>query len=106
VLGRIGDEGHADAVVAAFVREWPNVASPAVRTDVKSGTPSRDGAGRWWIGGLALDQGPFKQAMESKHQLVRKLAEMAGWPPRTESRAGHAIALLGLITSSDPIRIR
>jgi hypothetical protein len=61
--------------------------------EVKSGTPSRDGAGRWWIGGLALDQGPFAQAMQSKHQLVRKLAEMADWPPRTEPRAGHAIAL-------------
>jgi hypothetical protein len=61
--------------------------------EVKSGTPSRDHAGRWWIGGLALDQGPFAQAMQSKHQLIRKLVEVADWPPRTEPRAGHAIAL-------------
>ena len=70
--------------------------------EVKSGIPSRDGAGRWWIGGLALDQGPFKQAMESKHQLVRKLAEMADWPPRTEPRAGHAIALPDVDLASLP----
>jgi hypothetical protein len=61
--------------------------------EVKSGIPSRDHAGRWWIGGRDLDRDPFTQAMQSKHQLVRKLAEMADWPPRTEPRAGHAIAL-------------
>jgi hypothetical protein len=61
--------------------------------EVKSGIPSRDHAGRWWIGGRELDRDPFTQAMQSKHQFVRKLADMADWPPRTEPRAGHAIAL-------------
>jgi AAA domain/UvrD-like helicase C-terminal domain/Nuclease-related domain len=70
--------------------------------EVKSGILSRDGAGRWWIGGLALDQGPFAQAMQSKHQLVRKLAEMADWPPRTEPRGGHAIALPDVDLASLP----
>ncbi len=61
--------------------------------EVKSGTPSRDHAGRWWIGEHALERDPFTQAKESKHQLVRKLEELPEWPPRTEPRAGHAIAL-------------
>jgi AAA domain/Nuclease-related domain len=70
--------------------------------EVKSGIPSRDHAGRWWIGGLALDRDPFTQAKESKHQLVRKLADMADWPPRTEPRAGHAIALPDVDLASLP----
>ena len=61
--------------------------------EVKSGAPSRDGAGRWWIGGHALDRDPFAQAKDSKHQLVRKLQALPDWPPRTDPRAGHAIAL-------------
>jgi len=70
--------------------------------EVKSGIPSRDHAGRWWIGGRELDRDPFTQAKESKHQLVRKLAEMAEWPPRTEPRAGHAIALPDVDLASLP----
>jgi len=70
--------------------------------ETKSGTPSRDHAGRWWIGGHELDRDPFTQAKESKHQLVRKLAEMADWPPRTEPHAGHAIALPDVDLASLP----
>ena len=70
--------------------------------EVKSGVPSRDHAGRWWIGDRALDRDPFTQAKDSKHQLVRKLAEMADWPPRTEPRAGHAIALPDVDLASLP----
>jgi AAA domain/Nuclease-related domain/UvrD-like helicase C-terminal domain len=70
--------------------------------EVKSGVPSRDHAGRWWIGGRELDRDPFTQAKDSKHQLVRKLAEMADWPPRTEPLAGHAIALPGVDLASLP----
>jgi hypothetical protein len=70
--------------------------------EVKSGIPSRDQAGRWWIGGRELDRDPFTQAKQSKHQLVRKLAEMADWPPRTEPRAGHAIALPDVDLASLP----
>jgi hypothetical protein len=70
--------------------------------EVKSGVPSRDHAGHWWIGGHALDRDPFTQAKDSKHQLVRKLADMADWPPRTEPRAGHAIALPDVDLASLP----
>ncbi len=70
--------------------------------ETKSGTPSRDHAGHWWIGNLALDRDPFTQAKDSKHQLVRKLAELADWPPRTEPRAGHAIALPDVDLASLP----
>jgi AAA domain/UvrD-like helicase C-terminal domain/Nuclease-related domain len=70
--------------------------------EVKSGIPSRDHAGRWWIGGRELDRDPFTQAKESKHQLVRKLADMADWPPRTEPRAGHAVALPDVDLASLP----
>jgi hypothetical protein len=70
--------------------------------EVKSGIPSRDHAGRWWIGGRELDRDPFTQAKDSKHQLVRKLADMADWPPRTEPRAGHAIALPDVDLASLP----
>jgi hypothetical protein len=37
-----------------------------------------------------------------KHQLARKLTDMADWPPRTEPRAGHAIALLEVDLASLP----
>jgi len=70
--------------------------------EAKSGIPSRDHAGRWWIGDRALDRDPFTQAKESKHQLVRKLTDMADWPPRTEPRAGHAIALPDVDLASLP----
>jgi hypothetical protein len=40
--------------------------------------------------------------MQSKHQLLRKLADMADWPPRTEPRAGHAIALPDVDLASLP----
>jgi len=73
--------------------------------EVKSGIPSRDHAGHWWIGNHELDRDPFTQAKDSKHQLVRKLADMAGWPPRTEPRAGHAIALPDVDLASLP-RVR
>ena len=61
--------------------------------EVKSGAPTRDQAGRWWIGGHELSRDPFEQAKDSKIQLVRKLEAMPDWPPRTYPRAGHAIAL-------------
>ena len=70
--------------------------------EVKSGIPSRDHAGRWWIGDRAMDRDPFTQAKDSKHQLIRKFAEMADWPPRTEPRAGHAIALPDVDLASLP----
>ena len=79
-------DGEADLVIV-------NEENGLLVLEVKSGAPSRDSQGRWWIGGHELSRDPFKQAAESKHQLVRKLQALPDWPPRTEPRAGHAIAL-------------
>jgi hypothetical protein len=88
-------DGEADLVV---VHEEMGI----LVLEVKSGAPSRDSQGRWWIGGHELDRDPFKQAMNSKHQLVRKLEALPDWPPRTEPRAGHAIALPDVDLASLP----
>jgi hypothetical protein len=88
-------DGEADLVV---VHEEMGI----LVLEVKSGTPSRDHDGRWWIGGHELSRDPFKQASDSKHQLVRKLGALPDWPPRTEPRAGHAIALPDVDLASLP----
>ena len=88
-------DGEADLVV---VHEEMGI----LVIEVKSGAPSRDHAGRWWIGGHELSRDPFKQASDSKHQLVRKLEALPDWPPRTEPRAGHAIALPDVDLASLP----
>ena len=88
-------DGEADLVV---VHEEMGI----LVLEVKSGAPSRDHAGRWWIGGHELSRDPFKQASDSKHQLVRKLEALPDWPPRTEPRAGHAIALPDVDLASLP----
>ena len=88
-------DGEADLVV---VHEEMGI----LVLEVKSGAPSRDSQGRWWIGGHELSRDPFKQAMDSKHQLVRKLQALPSWPPRTEPRAGHAIALPDVDLASLP----
>ena len=88
-------DGEADLVIV-------NEESGLLVLEVKSGAPSRDHAGRWWIGGHELDRDPFKQAAESKHQLVRKLEALPDWPPRTQPRAGHAIALPDVDLASLP----
>ena len=88
-------DGEADLVVV-------NEEMGILVLEVKSGTPSRDGQGRWWIGGHELSRDPFTQAKDSKHQLVRKLQALPSWPPRTEPRAGHAIALPDVDLASLP----
>ncbi len=88
-------DGEADLVIA-------NEESGILVLEVKSGAPSRDRAGRWWIGGHELSRDPFDQARDSKHQLVRKLQALPDWPPRTEPRAGHAIALPDVDLASLP----
>ena len=88
-------DGEADLVV---VHEEMGI----LVLEVKSGAPSRDGQGRWWIGGHELSRDPFTQAKDSKHQLVRKLQALPSWPPRTEPRAGHAIALPDVDLASLP----
>ena len=88
-------DGEADLVV---VHEEHGI----LVLEVKSGTPSRDSQGRWWIGGHQLDRDPFDQARDSKHQLVRKLEALPDWPPRTQPHAGHAIALPDVDLASLP----
>jgi hypothetical protein len=88
-------DGEADLVV---VHEEMGI----LVLEVKSGAPSRDSQGRWWIGGHELSRDPFKQASDSKHQLVRKLQALPDWPPRSEPRAGHAIALPDVDLASLP----
>jgi hypothetical protein len=88
-------DGEADLVV---VHEEHGI----LVLEVKSGTPSRDHEGRWWIGGHELSRDPFDQARDSKHQLVRKLQALPDWRPRTEPRAGHAIALPDVDLASLP----
>ena len=88
-------DGEADLVIV-------NEENGLLVLEVKSGAPSRDSQGRWWIGGHELSRDPFKQASDSKHQLVRKLQALPDWPPRTEPRAGHAIALPDVDLASLP----
>jgi hypothetical protein len=88
-------DGEADLVIV-------NDESGLLVLEVKSGAPSRDHVGRWWIGGHELSRDPFDQARDSKHQLVRKLEALPDWPPRQEPRAGHAIALPDVDLASLP----
>jgi hypothetical protein len=88
-------DGEADLVIV-------NEENGLLVLEVKSGAPSRDAQGRWWIGGRELSRDPFSQARDSKHQLVRKLQALPDWPPRTEPRAGHAIALPDVDLASLP----
>jgi len=88
-------DGEADLVV---IHEEMGI----LVLEVKSGAPSRDSQGHWWIGRHELSRDPFKQASEGKHQLVRKLEELPDWPPRTEPRASHAIALPDVDLASLP----
>jgi hypothetical protein len=88
-------DGEADLVIV-------NDENGLLVLEVKSGAPSRDSQQRWWIGGHELSRDPFSQARDSKYQLVRKLQALPDWPPRTEPRAGHAIALPDVDLASLP----
>jgi hypothetical protein len=46
VLRGITDQGHGDAVVEAVVREWPNVTSPPVKSDLEELLRQVQSAGR------------------------------------------------------------
>ena len=54
--------------------------------EVKSGAPTRDGAGRWWIGGHELDRDPFSQAKDSKTSWY------ASWRRCPPGRPGRTLA--------------
>lgn len=59
--------------------------------EVKGGTVSRDGFGRWYAGTRHLDESPFKQVETGKWAIGRKIAADPRWrgePPRML----HAVA--------------
>ena len=78
-------EGEADVIVAHPERGFLVI-------EVKSGPITRDGQGRWWAGGRALDRAPFEQAADSRHSLVAKLRELPDWPAGLNPMSGHAVA--------------
>lgn len=60
--------------------------------EVKSGEPSRDDRGRWFVGGRMLTRSPFRQAETAKHDLVGAIDEILGVTGDNRARAGHAVA--------------
>lgn len=70
--------------------------------EVKSGTPSRDAHGDWFIGGHPLDRSPFKQAEDAKHDLKRAIADLPGGPREQDLRAGHAVTFPDVDLASLP----
>ncbi len=66
-------DGEADLVIA-----HPELGILVV--EVKSGEPTRDASGRWWLGPHQLDRSPFEQAKANKYALAGKIREMSGWP--------------------------
>ena len=71
--------------------------------EVKAGEPGRDAHGRWFIGDHELVRSPFEQAEAAKHDLVRAIEELPGWPSGVELRAGHAVAFPDVDLASLPL---
>ena len=78
-------DGEADVVIA-----HPELGILVV--EVKSGEPTRDASGQWWLGPNRLDRSPFEQAKRNKYELAKKVASMPGWPHEQGPIAGHAVA--------------
>jgi hypothetical protein len=78
-------EGEADVVIGDPDRG-------ILVLEVKSGEVRRDGQGTWWVGRDRLERSPFEQAADSRHALVRKLAELPGWLADLKPIAGQAVA--------------
>ena len=83
--GAPATDGEADLVIA-----HPELGILVV--EVKSGEPTRDASGRWWLGPIQLDRSPFEQAKANKYALAAKIREMSGWPHGQGPIAGHAVA--------------
>lgn len=88
-------DGEADLVVA-----HPELGILVL--EVKAGEPTKDAAGRWWIGGHELTRSPFLQAEDSKHALLGKLTDLPDWPANRPPYAGHSVALPGADLASLP----
>ena len=78
-------DGEADIVVV-----HPDNGILVIET--KAGTPSRDGQGRWFIGGHELARSPFQQAEDAKRDVARAIEALPAWPSGKKLRAGHAVA--------------
>ena len=78
-------EGEADLVIADADRGF-------LILEVKAGEIRRDDHGRWWAGKKRLDRSPFEQASASRHNLVRKLAELPEWESGLRPTAGQGVA--------------
>ncbi|HEX5826221.1 MAG TPA: nuclease-related domain-containing protein, partial [Candidatus Limnocylindrales bacterium] len=76
--------------------------------EVKGGAPTRDGQGRWFLGGRELKRSPFQQAEDAKHDLVREIQGQPDWPRDRQLRAGHAVAFpnadLATLPAGHPLR--
>ena len=84
--GAPATDGEADVVIA-------HAELGILVVEVKSGEPTRDASGRWWLGPHQLDRSPFVQAKDNKYALAKKIASMPGWPHGPEGPiAGHAVA--------------
>jgi hypothetical protein len=83
--GAAATDGEADLVIA-----HPELGILVI--EVKSGEPTRDAAGRWWLGPNKLDRSPFEQAKANKYELAKKIASMPGWSHAQGPIAGHAVA--------------
>ena len=77
-------EGEADVVIGDPERG-------ILIIEVKSGEVRRDNDGAWWAG-KRLPRSPFEQAADSRHSLIRKLAELPGWTAGHRPIAGQAVA--------------
>lgn len=69
--------------------------------EVKGGSIQRDARGRWYSGAHELKPPPFEQAMTSKYAILGKLREHPDWP-RSDPRAGHAVAFPDVDLASLP----
>ena len=78
-------EGEADVVIG-------DPARGILVIEVKAGEVRRDDLGTWWVGRVALKRTPFEQAADSRHALIRKLAESPGWTAGLWPIAGQAVA--------------
>ena len=78
-------EGEADVVIGQPDRG-------ILVIEVKSGDVRRDANGTWWVGHRPLPRSPFEQAADSRHSLIRKLAELPGWTAGLKPIAGQAVA--------------
>ncbi len=93
--GRPALDGEADVVIA-------HPEGGLLVMETKSGRPSRDGRGRWFLGPIELHESPFQQAEDNRHELVRALTALPGWPTGSKPRAGHAVAFPDVDLASLP----